>query len=498
MAEDLNDAVEAGDRPMIMNVFCKMTAILAGIAMLGSGFADISDTSSKGLSAGQKPAYLAESVLLGDEQPDLYLPLLKGKRVALFSNQTGIAGNRIVRKESDEQETEEHTAEKKIMENTQGASDPGNLPEEHGLPENGADLIPFGKNADGTEVTYGDHILDVLVRQGVDVTAVFSPEHGFRGTSDAGAGVDDTVDEKTGIPIISLYGNRPKQPTAAELDLFDVLVVDIQDVGLRYYTYYITMYHLMDACAAAGKEVVIMDRPNPNGVYVDGPVLEEEFTSGVGNLPIPVVHGMTLGELARMINGEGWLSTGPDSCRLTVVPCQNYTHRTLTSLVMRPSPNLKDMRAVYLYASTCFFENTAFSVGRGTDHPFEIYGSPYLQDSFSFTPVSMEGAVSPPFEGQTCYGRDLRAIPLDHILQEKIDLTYLIEAYRALRDTRPDISFFGDPDGAGHYWIDYLFGTDRVRRMIEEGCGPEEIESAWQDEVEAFKEQRQQYLLYEE
>ena len=165
---------------------------------------------------------------------------------------------------------------------------------------------------------------------------------------------------------------------------------------------------------------------------------------------------------------------------------------------MRPSPNLKDMRAVYLYASTCFFENTAFSVGRGTDHPFEIYGSPYLRDSFSFTPVSMEGAVSPPFEGQTCYGRDLRAIPLDHILQEKIDLTYLTDAYRALQDTRPDISFFGDPDGAGHYWIDYLFGTDRVRRMIEEGCGPEEIESAWQDEVEAFKEQRQQYLLYEE
>ena len=330
------------------------------------------------------------------------------------------------------------------------------------------------------------------------MTAVFSPEHGFRGTSDAGAGVDDTVDEKTGIPIISLYGNRPKQPTAAELDLFDVLVVDIQDVGLRYYSYYITMYHLMDACAAAGKEFVILDRPNPNGFYVDGPVLEEEFTSGVGRLPVPVVHGMTLGELARMINGEGWLSTGPDSCRLTVVPCQNYTHRTLTSLVMRPSPNLKDMRAVYLYASTCFFENTAFSVGRGTDHPFEIYGSPYLRDSFSFTPVSMEGAVSPPFEGQTCYGRDLRAIPLDHILQEKIDLTYLTDAYRALQDTRPDISFFGDPDGAGHYWIDYLFGTDRVRRMIEEGCGPEEIESAWQDEVEAFKEQRQQYLLYEE
>ena len=286
------------------------------------------------------------------------------------------------------------------------------------------------------------------------------------------------------------------------MDRFDTLVIDIQDVGLRYYTYYITMYYLMDACAAAGKEVIILDRPNPNGFYVDGPILQDEFVSGVGILPIPVVHGMTLGELAQMFNGEGWLSGGKDACLLTVVPCENYTHQTKSSLVINPSPNLKDMRAVYLYASTCYFENTAFSIGRGTEFPFEIYGSPYITDNdefdFSFTPVSMEGASSPDFEGQECYGKDLRGIPLRQIWDEKINLEYVIDAYHALQEQNPGISFFGQPDGNGHYWIDILFGTDRVRRMIEEGDGPREIEQSWQTEVEAFKEQRRPYLLYDE
>lgn len=271
--------------------------------------------------------------------------------------------------------------------------------------ENSADK----ESADGRkeqDCEYGQHILDALVGRGVQVEAVFCPEHGFRGTQDAGAEVEDDVDEETGVPIVSLYGSGKRGPDAADMDRFDILVVDIQEVGLRYYTYYITMYRLMDACAAAGKEVLILDRPNPNGFYVDGPILQDDYKSGVGVLPLPVVYGLTLGELAGMINGEGWLDSGEDACDLTVIPCRNYTHRDKIPLIRRPSPNLRDMRAVYLYSSTCFFENTLVSVGRGTENPFEIYESSYLEDvdgfEFSFTPQSMSGASNPPFEGETC------------------------------------------------------------------------------------------------
>ena len=420
-------------------------------------------------------------IILGDERADIYLPLLDGKRVALFTNQTGIVGNRI------------ETATDSLEDKEDTGTDSLTV---------GEDLIPFGQTLDGSSVEYGEHIVDALVRQGVDLTVIFVPEHGLRGKDDAGAQVLDSVDEKTGVPAVSLFGSGSAYPSTGDMDRFDTLVIDIQDVGLRYYTYYITMYYLMDACAAAGKEVIILDRPNPNGFYVDGPILQDEFVSGVGILPIPVVHGMTLGELAQMFNGEGWLSGGKDACLLTVVPCENYTHQTKSSLVINPSPNLKDMRAVYLYASTCYFENTAFSIGRGTEFPFEIYGSPYITDNdefdFSFTPVSMEGASSPDFEGQECYGKDLRGVPLRQIWDEKINLEYVIDAYHALQEQNPGISFFGQPDGSGHYWIDILFGTDRVRRMIEEGDGPREIEQSWQTEVEAFKEQRRPYLLYDE
>ena len=332
-------------------------------------------------------------IILGDERTDIYLPMLDGKRVALFTNQTGIVGNRIETGAASEAELPRED------ENTDtGSTDAGSI---HVVGDTGADslgdkkdagedslgdkedagadsftggedLIPFGQTGDGSPVEYGEHIVDALVRQKVDLTVIFVPEHGLRGKDDAGAQVQDSVDEKTGLPAISLYGSGAAYPSSADMDRFDTLVIDIQDVGLRYYTYYITMYYLMDACAAAGKEVIILDRPNPNGFYVDGPVLQEEFVSGVGILPIPVVHGMTLGELAQMINGEGWLSCGKDSCLLTVVPCENYTHQTKSSLVINPSPNLKDMRAVYRYASTFYFENTAFSVGRGTAFPFEI------------------------------------------------------------------------------------------------------------------------------
>ena len=449
-------------------------------------------------------------VIYGDERADLYMPLLQGKRVAVFSNQTGIVGNRILEASAEDSEAGGALVnpEDSASADTEGGSEPeetafADVKKEKVSGETMAgDLVPFGQRADGTPVEYGEHILDALVRQGVNVTTVFSPEHGFRGTGDAGAAAESYVDEKTGVPVISLYGSGTAGPSGADLDRFDALVIDIQDVGLRFYTYYISMYYLMDACAAAGKEVVILDRPNPNGFYVDGPILQDGFYSGVGMLPIPVVHGMTLGELAQMINGEGWLSAGRDACRLTVVPCENYRHDTLTALVTRPSPNLRDMRAVYLYPSTCLFENTACSVGRGTTHSFECFGSPYLQGAegydFTFVPESMEGAHSPVFEGQTCYGKDLREIPLSQILEDHLQIEYVIDTYKTMQAQNPGVSFFGSPDGNGRYWIDNLLGTDRIRHMIEDGSSAEEIRASWQEDVEAFKAQRRPYLLYEE
>ena len=409
------------------------------------------------------------NVILGNEQFDAYVPLLEGKRVALFSNHTGIVGDATYGAEASSGDVRQ-------------------------------DLIHFGLDANGNEISYGEHILDALLRHGVNVTAIFSPEHGFRGTEDAGANIDDSVDEKTGIPILSLYANNTHSPSSEDMGKFDALVVDMQDVGLRYYTYYISMYYLMDACAAQGKDFIILDRPNPNGFYVDGPILKDAYKSGVGQLPIPVVYGMTWGELARMINGEGWLTAGKNACNLTVIPCRNYTHQTKTRLIRNPSPNIKDMRAVYLYASTCFFENTAVSVGRGTEFPFEAYGSPYLEGvegfTFSFVPVSMSGATEPPFMNETCYGVDLRNVPLSEIWENQINLDYLIGAYHAISETTPDVSFWGTPDSQGYYWVDKLIGTDDVRRRIELGQSSSEIKNSWQEEIEAFKLQRRPYLLY--
>ena len=381
-----------------------------------------------------------EPLTLGDEQFSAYIPLLEGKRIALFSNQTGIVGDK------------------------------------------------------------DQHILDALIERDVNVTAIISPEHGFRGTEDAGEAVNDSIDEKTGVPILSLYSSDTHYPAKEDMDTFDTLVVDMQDVGLRYYTYYISMYYLMDACASAGKGVIILDRPNPNGFYVDGPILQDEYKSGVGQLPIPIVYGMTWGELAQMINGEGWLNAGKGACDLTVIPCLNYTHDMKTTLARRPSPNLKDMRAVYLYASTCFFENTYVSVGRGTDTPFEIYGSPYLpQESnpYTFTPQDMDGAENPPFEGEVCYGKDLTDIPLEDIWAAGIDLNYIIDAYNDFHEANPDLDFFDSPTNGVKNWIDYLSGSDDLRKQIIAGHSAEEIKASWQSGIEAFKARRQPYMLYE-
>lgn len=367
-------------------------------------------------------------IVPADERTDVYLPLLEGKRVALLANHTARVG----------------------------------------------DL----------------HLLDLLLRRGVRVTGVFSPEHGFRGTVEAGGTVRGGVDSQTGVPIRSLYGGgRSKGPKEADMRTFDVLVVDLQDVGLRFYTYYISMYHMMDACARTGKEVVVLDRPNPNGMYVDGPVLDMgRYKSGVGWLPIPVVHGMTLGELARMIDGEGWLTDGR-RCRLTVVPCLGYTHRSLYRLPVPPSPNLPNMQAVYLYPSLCLLEGTVVSLGRGTDKPFQVYGHPDMKGCpYTFTPRSVPQATDPPLRDRLCHGFDLSSLPEDSIRRRGLDLTYVIDAYRRL-----DMG-----DGFFTSFFELLIGVDYVRPMIRQGRTASEIRARWQEDVRRFKTLRKPYLLYEE
>lgn len=406
-------------------------------------------------------AKTSAKVVLGDERPQLYLPLLEGKRVALFSNQTGIVGDKI---------------ENSLL----SALAPA---------EEKTCRIPFLTPADSTkELVLGAHILDALIEAKLDVTTIFSPEHGFRGTADAGERVSNSVDPKTGVPIVSLYDKNSPFKSDETLDAFDVLVVDIQDVGLRFYTYYISMYKLMNVCARAGKRVVVLDRPNPNGSYVDGPLLDMSLKSGVGGLPIPVVHGMTLGELALMINGEGWLADGL-KCDLTVVPMENYTHNMNLNLILPPSPNLKDMKAVFLYPSTCYFEGTVVSLARGTSFPFEAYGHPDMKGcDFSFTPRSVPGAKNPVLLDRKCYGVDLRDKPLDEIISEKMNFAYIIDAYEKLAA--------GDAFFLKNGFFELLTGQRWVRAEIEKGTGAQELASKWKDDVLKFEKQRRPYLLY--
>lgn len=423
---------------------------------------------------------LTDSVVLGDERFGEYLPELMGKRVAVFSNQTGIVGNIV---------TGSKLAEDVARNGVTDANSLIPFLEPESSQQNVRNQSLQDQAQKSGTIEYGPHLVDVLIEMGIDVTVIFSPEHGFRGEADAGEAVGSGVDKKTGVEILSLY-DKGKSPTGeVAMKKFDILLVDIQDVGLRYYTYYISMHHLMEACARNNKKVIVLDRPNPNGFYVDGPVLEMDHRSGVGLLPIPTVHGMTLGELALMINGEGWLEGGI-KCDLKVVPCENYTHATKTALIVPPSPNLKDMRSVYLYASTCFFEGTVVSPGRGTQWPFEIYGHPQMKEySFTFTPRSIPGAKSPLYQDELCYGKDLRSKPLEDIWKEKVNLDYLIDAYNSLR--------IGDSFFGGTGFFERLTGVDYVREMIEAGCSAGDISSRWQSDIEAFKTRRAPYLLYE-
>lgn len=330
-----------------------------------------------------------------------------------------------------------------------------------------------------------EHIVDMMHREGVNIVGIFSPEHGFRGRAEAGAAVYNSVDERTGIPILSLYNGNTKRPSDDVMRSFDVLVVDMQDVGLRFYTYYISMLRMVDACADFGCDVVVLDRPNPNGHYVDGPILDMRFKSGVGWLPIPVVHGLTMGEIALMAVGEGWAKR----VDITVVKCRNYDHTVHYTLPIAPSPNLPTQHSIYLYPSTCLFEGTVVSMGRGTDMPFEVYGHPDMRGrEFSYTPQPNAGSKSPPHSGNLCYGVDLRGVADVDIWQEGINLGYIVDAYR---DLDMGDSFFTP-------MFEKLIGVDWVRRMIIEGYDAKDIESCWAEDVRKFKEQRRKYLLYSE
>ena len=338
-----------------------------------------------------------------------------------------------------------------------------------------------------TGVVDGSHIVDTLISCGVNVTAIFAPEHGFRGTLGADESVSSGRDAYTGVEIIGLYGNN-RMPRANDVFKTDIMVVDIQDVGVRYYAYLSTMCLMMQVCAEVGVPMLVLDRPNPNGMYVDGPVLDMAYRSFLGMLPIPVVHGMTLGELARMINGEGWLEGGV-KCTLTVVPCVGYRRSMNYEPPIAPSPNLPNLQAIRLYPSLRYFEATPVSVGRGTDQPFQLFGHPEMQGNVEFTPEARQGARRPVQEGVLCRGVDLRGVPLDSLVAERIDLRYLIRAYNEL--------------GLGNdFFVSELFekliGVGYVREMILAGYSAEQIEASWADDVERFVEQRKKYLIYED
>lgn len=408
--------------------FFKNTVLLGLLTILSCGSSveknsDNSEKDSQPTHIDEDKNHLSNKIIVGAEQFDSYSYLLKNKNIGIVANQTSFL-------ESEKQ-----------------------------------------------------HLVDFLISKKIAVKKVFAPEHGFRGTADAGEHIKDGVDSKTGVPLISLYGSN-KKPSQEQLKGIDVVVFDIQDVGARFYTYISTLHYVMEACAEAGIPVVVMDRPNPNGHYVDGPILEKEHQSFVGMHPIPIVHGMTIGEYAKMINGEGWLNNNLKAT-LTVIEMKGYNHQMTYSLPVKPSPNLPNDKSINLYPSLCFFEGTFINAGRGTDMQFQVFGAPSLpssQYSFKYTPRSNEGAKNPKFKDQLCYGKDLRKEPnLD-----RINLEWLIDAYNANGKKK---DFFNS-------FFVKLAGTKKLQEQIEQGLTAEEIRSTWKDGLSKFKEIRERYLLY--
>ena len=367
-------------------------------------------------------------IIVGANRLDIYLPLLKGKRIGLVGNQSSVV---------------------------------------------------FKTNEEGSYT----HLVDSLLSRDVNLVKVFAPEHGFRGTADAGETIKDGKDSSTGLPVISLYGDN-KKPKADQLKGLDLVIFDLQDVGTRFYTYISSLHYVMEACAENNIPLLVLDRPNPNGHYIDGPLLETEHTSFVGMHPIPVVHGLTMGEYAKMINGEKWLKNGIQ-CELEVISMENYEHQSQYSLPIKPSPNLPNDQAINLYPSLCFFEGTNVNEGRGTPNQFQVFGSPFLDKNYfdySYTPVSMEGAKSPKHLNTLCFGRDLT----HHPRLERINLEWLIEAYE---NTADKSKFFNS-------FFTKLAGTTQLQKQIEAGLSEEEIRETWTKGIEDFSEKREQYLLY--
>lgn len=339
--------------------------------------------------------------------------------------------------------------------------------------------------ANQTSVVNKQHLVDTLLALKLNVVKVFAPEHGFRGEADAGEKINHSVDSKTGLPLVSLYGNN-KKPSVDQLKDVDIIVFDIQDVGVRFYTFISTLHYVMEAAAENGKKVIVLDRPNPNAHYIDGPVLEKEFTSFVGMHPVPIVYGMTIGEYAMMINGENWLENGV-KCDLSILPCKNYTHQTSYSLPIAPSPNLKTDRAIALYPSLCLFEGTTVSLGRGTERPFELYGHPkFPQTTFEFTPIPMPGAKTSTQLNKKCNGYDLSNVPQR---MTKINLEYLINANKLLADSGIFIN--------QNVFFNRLAGNSILRDQLHECWSEEEIRATWKDGIDHFKVIRSKYLLYD-
>lgn len=370
--------------------------------------------------ATETSATLPKPIQTGADNYSSYLPLLKNKRVGIVTNQTGILSS-------------------------------------------------------------GEHLVDFLLKNKIAVKNIYAPEHGFRGTADAGELIVDGKDSKTNLPVISLYGNN-KKPKPNQLVDIDVMVFDLQDVGARFYTYISSLHYVMEACAELKIPLIILDRPNPNGNLVDGPILEKEFTSFVGMHPIPVLHGMTIGEYGKMINGEKWLPNNLQ-CELTVVPCLNYTKSMTYSLPVKPSPNLPNDQSVNLYASLCFFEGTNISVGRGTTKQFQIYGSPFLPESdFSFTPEPNIGAKDPVYNGVKCYGQDLSG----HVPLQRLEIQWLITAYSQTSDKS---KFFNS-------FFTKLAGTKKLQQQIEAGMSEKAIRDSWSADLKGFKNIRKNYEIY--
>jgi uncharacterized protein YbbC (DUF1343 family) len=384
----------------------------------------------RGQQAGRKTN--ATAILTGADQTSRYLPLLKGANVAIFANQTAMVGK--------------------------------------------------------------THLVDTLLKAGIHISKIFSPEHGFRGEADAGEHVGSATDPKTGIPIISLYGSKRK-PSAEDLAGVDIMLFDIQDVGVRFYTYISSLQEYIGSAIQNHRPLIILDRPNPNGSYVDGPVLDKKFRSFVGMQPIPIVYGMTIGEYAKMLVGEQWLdsniNTGLKDFRLTIITCKNYTHHSRYALPVKPSPNLPNAQSVALYPSLCLFEGTALSLGRGTDKPFQQFGHPSLpKNLYHFTPASLPGAKDPPLLNQTCYGYDLSKIDVAKATGNKFSLQWLIKAYRLF----PDKDHFF----LTNQFFNRLAGNDILQQQIKDGLTEKAIRQSWEPALSRFKAIRKKYLLYAE